>query len=452
MSGRKPNLRSSIYYSEADGQWHGWVTVGTKDDGSADRRHRMAKTETAVTRKVRGLERKRDAGNTGKPGRPPTVAEWFLTWLTTIAPRTVSQNTLDSTYEPKVRLWIIPKLGKHRLDRLQPEHLDAFYIWLEGQSLKPNTILQIHRILSRALKVAWKRGKIAHNIAALVDAPTGEDMDIEPLSRAEARRILAAAVKRRNGTRWSVALAVGIRQSEAIGLRWKYVDLKAGTIEVGWQLRRARYRHGCGDPVACTSSRHRVRCLPGCTVHRHYEGCAEGCEKRGHRCPEVKRPCPMGCTAHARECPQRTGGGWRFTRRKGVKPGRGQVKLTLALPAPLITQLRTHRGKQNAERLAAGEAWQDWDLVFCSPSGAPIDPRDDWEDWRSLLAAAGVREARVHDARHTAGTLLLEQGIDVRVVQQILGHSQLSQTQRCTHVTAELTRHAADQIGEALWG
>ena len=46
------------------------------------------------------------------------------------------QHTLDSTYGPKVRRWIIPQLGKHRLDRLQPEHLDAFYSWLASQGLK----------------------------------------------------------------------------------------------------------------------------------------------------------------------------------------------------------------------------------------------------------------------------------------------------------------------------
>ncbi|HUY49458.1 MAG TPA: hypothetical protein VMV92_27660 [Streptosporangiaceae bacterium] len=56
-----------------------------------------------------------------------------MTWLTTIAPRTVSQGTLDSTYEPKVRRWIIPRLGQHRLDRLQPEHLDAFYTHVTAQ-------------------------------------------------------------------------------------------------------------------------------------------------------------------------------------------------------------------------------------------------------------------------------------------------------------------------------
>ncbi len=216
-------------------------------------------------------------------------------------------------------------------------------------------------------------------------------------------------------------------------------------------LKRHRFKHGCLNIPACTSDRHRRPCLPTCETHRHLKGCAADCRKRGHRCPQVKRPCPAGCANHARECPQRIGGGWYFARRKGVKPNRGQAKLTLAMPAPLIAQLRAHRRRQHAHRLAASTPWEDWDLVFCSPTGKPIDPRDDWQDWRALLKAAGVRETRVHDARHTAGTLLLEQGVDIRVVQQILGHSQLSQTQRYTHVTAKLSRHAADQMGKALW-
>jgi site-specific recombinase XerD len=64
--------------------------------------------------------------------------------------------------------------------------------------------------------------------------------------------------------------------------------------------------------------------------------------------------------------------------------------------------------------------------------------------------AAGVRKARVHDARHTAATLLLEQGVGIRVVQQILGHSQVSQTERYTHVTTQLGRDAAGRMAAAL--
>ncbi|MEU9890679.1 tyrosine-type recombinase/integrase [Sphaerisporangium sp. NPDC051011] len=53
-----------------------------------------------------------------------------------------------------------------------------------------------------------------------------------------------------------------------------------------------------------------------------------------------------------------------------------------------------------------------------------MDPGDDWDEWKGLLRDAGVeKDARVHDAQHTAATLLLEQGVDISVVQEILGHS-----------------------------
>lgn len=74
-----------------------------------------------------------------------------------------------------------------------------------------------------------------------------------------------------------------------------------------------------------------------------------------------------------------------------------------------------------------------------------MEPRDDWAD------SAGVRDARLHDARHTAATLLLEQGVDISVVQEILGHSTLAVTKRYTHVTSRLTRDAADRIAKVLW-
>jgi hypothetical protein len=74
MGTRKPNQRSSIYYSESDGYWHGWVVVGTKEDGLPDRRHRSAMTEAEVTRRVQDLEGKRSDGHLEKPGRPLTVA------------------------------------------------------------------------------------------------------------------------------------------------------------------------------------------------------------------------------------------------------------------------------------------------------------------------------------------------------------------------------------------
>ena len=96
--------------------------------------------------------------------------------------------------------------------------------------------------------------------------------------------------------------------------------------------------------------------------------------------------------------------------------------------------------------------WQDRDLVFATETGAPIDAGDDWLAWKALLHAAGVRDARLHDARHTAATLLLTQKIPARVVMQILGHSQISLTLGTySHVVPELARDAADRMAAALW-
>nr|WP_189243557.1 tyrosine-type recombinase/integrase [Planobispora rosea] len=86
------------------------------------------------------------------------------------------------------------------------------------------------------------------------------------------------------------------------------------------------------------------------------------------------------------------------------------------------------------------------------PDGSPIDAGDDWDEWKEILQLAEIdKDARVHDARHTAATLLLEQGVDIRVVQAVLGHSQLTTTKRYTHITETLASEAAARMGRALW-
>ena len=97
--------------------------------------------------------------------------------------------------------------------------------------------------------------------------------------------------------------------------------------------------------------------------------------------------------------------------------------------------------------------WTDSGLVFTGLTGKPVDPRADHRDWQQLLRRAGVPAARLHDARHTAATLLLAQGVPARVVMALLGHSQITLTLGTyTHVVPELARDAAARMGDALWG
>ncbi|GAA4059940.1 site-specific integrase [Actinomadura miaoliensis] len=421
--------------------------MGVKPDGSPDRRHRTGRSETEVTEKVRKLEQQRDAGNVTKPGKMPTVAEWMTTYLDSVCELLVTSGkmaprTLDD-YRSKNRLWITPLLGKHRLDRLLPEHLEAAYGAMYAAGLKSSTVLKVHRILSRALTIAVRRERLGRNVAKMMDAPVAEDYEAKPFSLDEARRILEAAENRRNSARWSVALALGLRQGEVIGLRWSDIDLETGEIRPWFQLQKAAWRHGCADPHQCGEKWHRPKCPKRCKVHRHEPGCRPGCTKSGHVCP--KRPCPENCTGHAHRCPKRAGGEPVF------RPRKGRRKVPLMCPPELLPKLREHAEQQKAERERA-EEWEDWGLVFCQRNGRPLDRTEDWKAWKALLRRAGVHDGRLHDARHTAGALLAAQGIHIRVIQDILGHARVTTTERYTVVAEPQVRDAAARLGGALWG
>lgn len=223
---------------------------------------------------------------------------------------------------------------------------------------------------------------MARNVATLVDAPSVTRDEVQPLTACEARRLLDAARDLPNGARWSVALALGPRQREALGLLWDAVDLDAGTLTGRRALQRQK---GHGLVLVETKS------------------------KAGRR--------------------------------------------TIKLPEPLRVALSQHRAWQAKERLRSANVWEDRGFVFCQSNGRPIDARRDWIDWKALLRSAGVRDARLHDARHTAATLLLQQGVPARVAMQVLGHSQISLTLGTySHVVPELAQEAADRMGAALWG
>lgn len=105
-------------------------------------------------------------------------------------------------------------------------------------------------------------------------------------------------------------------------------------------------------------------------------------------------------------------------------------KRTIILPSGLIAALRAHRTRQLEERLHAGSEWigNQWDLVFVSERGTPLEPRNLNRQMAGLLRRAGLGHIRLHDCRHTACALLLSQGIQIHVVSKILGHANPSIT------------------------
>ncbi|MFI8305497.1 tyrosine-type recombinase/integrase [Streptomyces sp. NPDC085927] len=395
---RQPNGRSSIYLGK-DGKWHGRVTVGIRDDGKPDRRHVERKTRAEVAEAVRELERQRDAKTVRKPGKPWTVKAWLTHWIENIAPLGVNENTMVG-YGAAVRKHLIPGLGAHRLDRLKPEHIETFYAAMQAKGSKPATAHQAHRTFRTALNEAVRRGHLGQNPVRLAKAPRVREDEIEPYSVEEVRRLLRAADKRRNSARWAIALSLGLRQGEALGLKWTDVDLDGGVLMVRRSRRRPRYAHGCGDT----------------------------CGRKAGYCPQRKRTNPETADTKSRA-------------------GRRAV----GLPPQLVDLLRTHRKRQDAERVAAGDKWTEEGWLFATETGRGTSPRTDYDDWKELLAAAKVRDGRLHDARHTAATVLLILGVSERAVMGLMGWSSTAMAARYQHMVDTVRTNIARQVDELIW-
>ncbi|MGW2831328.1 tyrosine-type recombinase/integrase [Streptomyces sp. NPDC001286] len=395
---RQPNGRSSIYFGK-DGKWHGRVTVGVCDDGKPDRRHVERKTRAEVTAAVRELEKQRDAKTLAKPGKPWTVKTWLTHWVETIAPLAVNENTMVG-YGVAVRKHLIPALGAHRLAKLRPEHIERFYGQMQADGRKAGTIHQIHRTFRTALNEAVRRGHLGRNPVQLAKAPRLREEEVEPYTVEEVQRLLRAADALRNSARWAVALALGLRQGEALGLKWADVDLERGVLMVRRSRRRPQYAHGCGDT----------------------------CGRKAGYCPQRQRTNPETADTKSRA-------------------GRRAV----GLPAQLVNLLKVHQVKQDAERAAAGDEWSDEGWLFATPTGRGTSPRTDYDDWKELLDHAKVRDGRLHDARHTAATVLLILGVSERAVMGLMGWSTTAMAARYQHLVDSVRSDVARQVDAIIW-
>jgi integrase len=134
-------------------------------------------------------------------------------------------------------------------------------------------------------------------------------------------------------------------------------------------------------------------------------------------------------------------------------PKTSHSRRPVRLSALAVSALRTHRVRQNEERLAMGEAWHDLDLVFTNSIGRPCEARNVIrKSYKPLLERAGVPYVKFHALRHSAATLLLAQGIHPAIVMQMLGHSTISMTvDTYSHVTLDMQQPAADAM-DRLFG
>lgn len=356
----------------SDGRWEASVTLGTQ------RKSFYGKTRREVTDKLRSAQREYEAGQFIGDGKQ-TVEQYMTSWLETKAPDI--RTPTSELYASRIRLYILPVIGKVRLTALTAQHIQQVISGCLAAGLSGKTANEVYGLLHQALRAAERLGLVAHDVSERVSRPRGKTREIRPLSPDEMNHFLDVARGHWIEPLFRLALTTGMRQGELLALKWRDVDLDRHRLSV---VSSMRFRGG--EPVYAE--------------------------------PKTKR-----------------------SRRR------------IAIAPEMSAALREHRHQQRAWRMKAGPAWQGdrYDAVFSDELGFPLHyARVVWQ-FKRLLAKAGLPSIRFHDLRHTCATLALAQGVNPKIVSEMLGHSSVSITLDIySHVLPHMQEDAARAIGDTL--
>lgn len=256
------------------------------------------------------------------------------------------------------------------------------------EGLSSTTVSAIQGVLHKALDDAIKMGLIVRNACDAVSSPRKQHKEIQPLTSEQARKLLEAAKGHPQEALFVLALATGMRRGELLGLKWQDVNLDEGTLQVRRTLSRLPTQMG---------------------------------RDRGDLYVEAE-------------------------------PKTKSSRRNIALASFAVEALKQHSIRQKGMKRLAGDMWEEHDYVFCTPLGKHLNPGHGvLVQLKILLEKAGLPDIRFHDLRHSAATLLLSMGVHSKVVQEILGHSEISMTMDIySHVLPTMQKDAMVKLNQAF--
>ena len=224
--------------------WEARVTVG-RDPGSGKQIQRSfsGKTQKEVRQRMQAAAVELDAGTYQEPAKL-TVGEWLDTWekeyLGDVKPFTVV------SYHTQITNHIKPALGAVKLQALTAPQIQRFYNNLQKteKSLSPKSIKNVHGVFHKALQQAVEVGYLRFNPSDACKLPRVTRKEIKPLDEAQITNFLTAIKGHRYETLYTVTLFTGLREGEALGLKWDCVDFQRGVILIDKQLQREKKKGG----------------------------------------------------------------------------------------------------------------------------------------------------------------------------------------------------------------
>jgi integrase len=242
MASRTRGKHEGTIGQRKDGRWEAKLDLGWVN-GKRRRRCFYGATRAEVAKALSEAIHKQGTGQPIPSGRR-TVGQFMHTWLESIKPPVVRPRTWQN-YELLTRLHVAPALGAVHLAKLEPQTIQAMLAVKLQEGLAPMTVRHIRTVLRRALNLALKWRQLSYNPASLVELPTVDRHEIKPLTEEEARQLLDAAKESRLEVLLVLALRLGLRRGELVGLRWDDVRFDDRQLAVVRSIQRVT-----GQPLA----------------------------------------------------------------------------------------------------------------------------------------------------------------------------------------------------------
>lgn len=397
----------AVYKREKDGAWCISIELPPGPNGKRRRKVICRQDKGEAIREMRAQQKKLDQlGDLPTSGL--TVERWLRRWIEDIAPNEIRPKSYAS-YKSTVDGWLIPIIGKHKIDSLTADHVRRMFVSImstpksqiirkkpesewpkDAPTVGADTAIKAHAVLSSALKTAMREGKATRNVCEMVDPPRKAKVEQSALTIEQAIELMAHLNTRKDRALWATYLLTGARRGEVLALE---LDRVTDKLDLSWQLQRITD----------------ISLAPADYEYRHLQGTLY-----------LVRP--------------KSASGWRV----------------LPLVDPLKSILALHIAALEKDRKAHPKKYKT-NLIFTN-DGNPWDPDAATKAWKKLLAGAGLPDDVVlHGARHTAVDLLDAAGVDWDTIKDIVGHStkQMSRAYR-TKVDMKRLTGALEQMSKML--
>ena len=343
--------------------WKVEISLGLGEDG------KLRKTRRTVSSKAEAIELRRSLNSKKLQGElQKKVSVRFdafaLHWAREIKAQRVRATTA-SDYEYRIRQYLMPYFSGHNIDEIRPGDIDRWASKLRSQGLSTSTVNGARRILFGIFRYAVRQGAVLTNPVAATDAlkrQPEEKTQVQPhWSKEEAIKALAAARMAPHLDLFvNLAISLGLRHGELLGLKWSALSLETHSLSVVQTLTDLR------------------------TVNLEGAG-------------QVKSVANPPKTAASRR--------------------------TLRLSEQNMAAIERHKISQSIRRAKAGKAWKESEYVFTTSVGTPISQSNNTKAFKDFLKKNNLRPIRIHDIRHTTAVLALESGASLEWISQAFGHT-----------------------------